>query len=139
MEITLNRLTPSATPARALPERSAELKAQAVSLPELAESLKQSDTVAVFAQVDDVLDLSKSGREILGNFEQLSPEKQAEFLQTIASLLRQGVVGYEKLEVRGEERTVHLETRIADPELRDAHSYRGSGIEPTGRHLDLPA
>jgi len=84
--------------------------------------------------VDVVFQLSRGGRDVLGAVYALDKEQLQEFLRITADLLRQGVVGTEVLNVRGEPYVSYLPERVADPKLRDAPPWR----DRRSIHLPLP-
>ena len=82
--------------------------------------------IAAIKAVDEVFDLSSGNRDIFDAITVLSPDERDEFLDTVASLLHQGVVGVEMLEVRGQPYQSFVETRIAAPELKGTRAYPGA-------------
>lgn len=79
---------------------------------------------SAIAAVEDVLDLSSGSRNIIGNYRALSPEEQVNFLETLATLLKQGVIGTETKEVNGRPYQSFVSIGFADPVVRDAPTYR---------------
>lgn len=94
-------------------------------------------TGSLFDAVGVVLDLSLEGRDLLGAYSQLNSDDRSVFLDIVASLLSQGVVGRETLEVNGEAYSCFVTTRLGDPRLMHACPYRGS--EAGASFLDLQA
>lgn len=138
MDVSFNNLVPAERRPENLPDQVAEVKARSISLPELAESLNRENPLKIYGLIDDALDLSPNGRDFLGQFNQLTGPERDAFLKELTTLLDQGVVGYESLEVRGERRTSFVSTRLGDPELRNAAAYRErSGEAPGSRLLAL--
>lgn len=88
-------------------------------------------TAGLFDAVGVVLDLSMGNRDVLGAYDRLNKSEQRQFLDIIASVLDQGVVGTETLEVRGEAQRVFVSTRLGDAQLRHARPY------PASSHIDL--
>ncbi len=82
--------------------------------------------IAAIKAVDEVFDLSSGTRDIFDAISVLTPGERDEFLNTVASLLHQGVVGIETLDVQGHPYQSFVETRIAAPELKGARSHPGS-------------
>ncbi len=87
--------------------------------------------------VDTILDLSGSRNGLIGALGDLSPEEAESLGTLLASLIQQGVVGVETLDVRGERYTSFITNRLAPSDAQHARPYR-SGIEPRSR-LDLRA
>ncbi len=93
---------------------------------------------SAFAAIDDVLDLSSGSRNIVGNYHALPEEEKEHFLEMLATLLKQGVIGKETKEVDGRPYESFVSIGFADPVVRDAPPYRGGDtIQP--RLLDLNA
>ena len=86
---------------------------------------------------DHYLDLSRQSRDVLGRLDGLNDAELDSFLHMIATLVKQGIIGVETLEVRGEPYQSFITTRIGAPELRGARPWRGP--DRTGRPLDLRA
>jgi hypothetical protein len=92
--------------------------------------------VAAYQAVDDMLDLSRESRNIIGALHELGPLAREHFLEMTASILKTGIVGYELFDTgnRDPEQS-YLLARCADDPLRQTRPYR----EPAGqtRRLDL--
>ena len=119
----ISPLTPAYT--TALPPAAAS------GLPEAAPE------VAAYQAVDDVLDLSRESRNIIGALHELGPVARQHFLDMTANILKTGIVGYELFDTgnRDPEQS-YLLARSAEDPLRQARPYR----EPAGRaarRLDL--
>jgi len=115
-------------PKTEVPEKSA-------TVPSALETPPVLPTGSLFDAVGVVLDLSLEGRDLLGAYAQLSAEDRSAFLDIVANLLSQGVVGTETLEVNGEPYTCFITTRLGDPRLMHARLYRGG--DAGGQYLDL--
>ncbi len=132
-----NRSQPQKVAARAQTQTP-----QAVATPRPSANAQTSvdpvlPTGSLFDALDTVLDLSSQGRDLLAAYSSLSSADQEAFTQTLSSLLSQGVVGTETLEVRGEPYTSFATTRIGDEDLRGARPYpQQTGITP---RLDVQA
>ncbi|OGV39586.1 MAG: hypothetical protein A2020_02660 [Lentisphaerae bacterium GWF2_45_14] len=76
----------------------------------------------VFQAVDDFLYLNKSDR--LGSFFNLKGEGKEKFFQILAKLLKEGIIGYEKLELKDGTVEKHfIETEIGNRRLKGAKYY----------------
>ena len=89
-------------------------------------SAAQPKGFGAFRAVDEAFDLSSGKRDIFDAISTLTPGEREEFLDTLAGLLHQGVVGIETLDVGGRPYQSFIETRIAAPELKGARPYRGT-------------
>lgn len=79
----------------------------------------------VFQAVDDFLYLNKSDR--LGSFFSLSGEGKEKFFQIVGKLLKEGVIGYEKLKLEDGSVEKHfIETEIGNRKLKGAKYYDDS-------------
>ena len=67
----------------------------------------------------------------------MSPEDQQNFLKTLATLLKQGVVGTETRRVNGRPYKSFIAVGIADPKLKDAPRYQET--PPLRPRLDIRA
>ena len=107
---------------------SAEAASATVPLASLA--ARYSDAVDSAQLVDNVFNLSRTpgetGALLDGAREAASkPGGGSAFLSMLATLIKQGVVGSESLEVRGEKYTSFVESRFAaSNDVRDARPYR---------------
>ena len=88
-----------------------------------------------FGAVDAVFDLSGRRGDLFGRYAALGKEDRESFLQVTASLLKQGIVGTETLQVNGRPYRSDVTTRLGDERLRRAPIYRSP--DGTGRTLDL--
>ena len=79
-----------------------------------------ADHVKINQAIADTLDLSLPSRNPFQIVEELRPEDQEVYLEQLARLLREGIVGTETLDVRGQPYTSFASTRFADPELAHA-------------------
>lgn len=82
-----------------------------------------SGGLSAIEAVDDFLDLSSGARDI-GALRRMAPEDLQRFVAMLSTLLKQGVVGSEDLETRGEVRRSYVLVRPADPETRVARRGR---------------
>lgn len=94
------------------------------NLPAPARPSSTPDTHTVSQAIEDTLDLSDSGRDVLQTLQALDPAERSSYLKHLAHLLQAGVVGTETLEVDGRAYHRFVTTRLADPRLADARSYR---------------
>lgn len=107
---------------------SADAASAAVPLASLAS--RYSDAVDSAQLVDNAFNLSRTPGETAalldGAREAAStPGGGSAFLSMLASLIKQGVVGSESLEVRGEQYKSFIESRFAaSNDVRDARPYR---------------
>jgi hypothetical protein len=86
---------------------------------------KQDHTsITVPAAIVDTLDLSAEGRNIFETFQDLDDAEKASYLKNLARLLKEGIVGTEELEIRGETYHSFASTRFADPAIARAKSAR---------------
>lgn len=75
------------------------------------------------AAVRDTLDLSTPVRAGLDAIRNLRPDEQRQYLEILARLLREGIIGTETLEVNGQPYESFASTRFADPRLAQARAY----------------
>jgi hypothetical protein len=107
---------------------SAEAASATVPLASLA--ARYSDAVDSAQLVDNVFNLSRTPGEtgaLLDGAREVAskPGGGSAFLSMLATLIKQGVVGSESLEVRGEKYTSFVESRFAaSNDVRDARPYR---------------
>lgn len=112
-----NAITP--LPARPAPAPPVDARATVVS-----------DALAVYDGIQDTFNLTGPGRDIFGGYAQLQETQKAGFLNQLASLLHQGVVGTETREVDGRPYQSFVEIGFADERLRGTRSYtRGSQFD----------
>lgn len=103
------------------PVKSQNTGTAAVSPEESPDVINNVDS-NVFQAVDDFLYLNKSDR--LGSFFNLNGEGKEKFFQIVGKLLKEGIIGYEKLEL--EDGTVEkhfIETEIGNRRLKGAKYY----------------
>lgn len=113
------RTSPTALP-DAAPQRRAPRASLATVNPLIQPSATPSDP---FAAVDAVFQLTGPRGDLLGQYRAMTPEDRATFLQVTASLLKQGIVGNEILEINGQPYHTDTTTRLGDPRLRQARPY----------------
>ena len=107
---------------------SADAANAAVPLASLA--TRYSDAVDSAQLVDNAFDLSRTPGETAALLEGAreaasTPGGGSAFLSMLASLIKQGVVGSESLEVRGEQYKSFIESRFAGSnDVRGARPYR---------------
>lgn len=75
----------------------------------------------VFGAVDNFFNLGKSGR--LNSYFNLSGQDKEDFLKIVSSLLQQGYVGYEMLEIDGQVEKHSIESQIGDKRASEAKIY----------------
>lgn len=83
--------------------------------------------------VEDVFDLSATGRDFYDRYTRMGPEDQQQFLDTVALLLKQGIVGTEIRRVDGRRYESFISVGIGDPMLKDAPYYHES-VSPRPRY-----
>jgi hypothetical protein len=77
-----------------------------------------------FDALDRVLDAGSGGMgNLFAVMQDMSPEDQQAFLQTLSTLLKRGVMGYEYRKVNGQPYKVYLENEMGTPVHR-AKLYR---------------
>lgn len=92
---------------------------------------RQRDPVAAARLTDVALDLGRSPGGAAELMNAVSGQPPGDFLTMLASLLKQGVVGSEILEVRGQRYTSFIDTRIAAPrEIAHARRFQESPRPP---------
>lgn len=79
---------------------------------------------SVFEAVQDSLTLDSGARDLWGSVQALDEDGVKEFLSALATLLKEGVVGTETLEVNGEPYQSFVSTRLGSEDLRHARNYR---------------
>jgi len=103
------------------PAKSQDAGSTAVSSKNTQDVINNVDC-DVFQAVDDFLYLNKSDR--LGSFFNLQGEGKEKFFQIIAKLLKEGIIGYEKLELKDGTVEKHfIETEIGNRRLKGAKYY----------------
>lgn len=93
--------------------------------------------VAAYQAVDDLLDLSRENRNIIGVLHELGPVARQHFLEMTANILKTGIVGYELFDTgsrKSEQR--YLLARGAEDPLNPGRSYREPARQ-TAQRLDL--
>lgn len=88
-----------------------------------ARAAEVSDALAVYDGIQDTFNLSGPGRDIFGGYAQLQETQKNGFLNQLASLLHQGVVGTETREVNGRPYQSFVEIGFADERLRGTRTY----------------
>jgi hypothetical protein len=76
--------------------------------------------VSALSAVQDTLDLSAPARDLLGSLQGLEESERSEYLEILARLLAEGIVGTEALVVDERSYSSFASTRAADPDLKDA-------------------
>jgi hypothetical protein len=95
---------------------------------EKSDSIEISNTSKVFNKIDNFLNLGKPDRLDISD---LNPEEKKEFMKILSSLMKEGVVGYEVLEVNGKPEKHYIVNEIGDKRLYKAKLYKGHGyLEP---------
>jgi len=105
------------------------------SYPSAAATTTTGDEVAVYQAVDYALDLTQENRDIFGLMAGLTREQSATFLDTLSTLLQNGVVGTELLEMGGKPYQTFADSNFADPALDTATR----AYPYPGRNLDIYA
>ncbi|MFM1921770.1 MAG: hypothetical protein RLZZ303_3404 [Candidatus Hydrogenedentota bacterium] len=111
------------------------------TLPPSAVAGRMARSVDDAALMDSVFNLSRGTGETAALYAGMRAAAQdpegGEFLTMLATMLKQGIVGTEQLEVRGERYTSFIENRIAAPDdVSRARPYRDVTSKP---RLDLRA
>ncbi|OGV49742.1 MAG: hypothetical protein A2017_09575 [Lentisphaerae bacterium GWF2_44_16] len=75
----------------------------------------------VFGAVDNFFNLGKSGR--LNSYFNLSGQDKEDFLKIVSSLLQQGYMGYEMLEIDGQVEKHSIESQMTDKRASEAKIY----------------
>ncbi len=88
---------------------------------EKLDSINISNTSKVFKKIDDFFNLGKPNRL---STEGMSKEEKDEFLQVLAALLKEGIVGYEVLEVDGKPEKHFIVNQIGNERIRGAKLYK---------------
>ncbi len=118
----------AADPAPQSPPPSNAKSTVPVATPVSVDSGPLIPTASLFDAVGVVLNLSDSGRDLMGTLARVSVSERPAFIEMVADLLQHGVVGTETLEVNGEPYTAFATTRLGDAQLRHAKPY----------HAELP-
>ncbi len=79
--------------------------------------------IAVGNAVDRVMDLSLENRNVFTSLDGLSGEERDSFLDLLAGLLKQGIVGIETLDVRGRPYERFATNSIGDDRFRGAKDH----------------
>lgn len=93
---------------------------KSISEPKKSDTIDISASSRAFKKIDDFLNLGKPDRL---NTDDLNPEEKQEFLKMLSSLLKQGVVGYEVLEVNGKPEKHYIVNQIGDERIKGAKLY----------------
>ena len=105
------------------------LHPQAQQLLPFSAPATENDEVAVFRAVDEALNLTKENRDVFGALENISGGNISTFFETLAELLKAGVIGTEILDLgSGEIDQSFVSGNIAD-----------EAIPYVGRNLDIRA
>jgi hypothetical protein len=91
---------------------------------EQKDSIEISNTSKAFAKIDQFLNLGRPDRLDISD---LNAGEKKEFLKMLASLLKEGVVGYEILEVNGKPEKHYIVNEIGDQRIKGAKLYRKQG------------
>lgn len=97
------------------------------------EGMKQKDTAEIsntskaFRKLDEFMNLGNGGNRV--SMEGLNEMEKAEFLKMLAVLLKEGIVGYEVLEIDGKPERHDILDQIVDKRTRGAKLYRKDIIE----------
>ncbi|MEW6653000.1 MAG: hypothetical protein AB1394_05960 [Bacteroidota bacterium] len=84
------------------------------------DSLEISNTARVYDKLDKFMNLGAGGRLELS---ELNSEEKKEFLKMLAELIKNGVIGYEVLEVNGKPEKHYLENQIGNERLKGAKLF----------------
>ena len=91
-----------------------------------SDSIEISNTSKAFAKLDNFLNLGKSDRLDTSD---LNEEERKEFLKMLSDLIKNGVVGYEILEVNGKPEKHYVVNQIGDERIYGAKLYKKNGYE----------
>lgn len=92
------------------------------------DSLELSNTSKVFSKVDSFFNLGNSDRLNTGK---LNSADKKEFLKMVSTLLKNGVVGYEVLKVKGKPEKHFIVTEIGDQRIKGAKLYKRNNDNKT--------
>lgn len=84
------------------------------------DSISISNTSKAFNKLNDFMNLGKPGRLDMSD---LSPDEKEEFMKMLAKLLKEGIVGYEIIEVNGKPEKHYLVNQIGDKRLYGKKLY----------------
>lgn len=91
------------------------------SMAESPSVINEIGSTDVFGAVDNFFNLGKSGR--LNSYFNLSGRDKEDFLKIVSSLLQQGYVGYEMLEIEGQVEKHSVESQMGDTRASQAKIY----------------
>ncbi len=91
------------------------------------DTIEISDTSRAFSKLNDFMNLGKSFS--LSDINDMSPGEKEEFLKMLSTLLKEGVVGYEELEVNGQKEKHFIVNQIGDQRIYGAERYEDPFLE----------
>ncbi|MBI9072566.1 MAG: hypothetical protein JEY94_13270 [Melioribacteraceae bacterium] len=91
------------------------------------DSLNISNSANAFKKIDDFLNLGKPDRL---NMDNLSDGEKEEFLKMLSTLLKEGIVGYEYLEVDGKKEKHFIVNQLKNDRIRGAKLWDKFRDEP---------
>lgn len=111
-------------PSMGMPEHEFNYLKKIYSEAQSADSIEISNTAKVYDRLDKFLNLGKPDRLDISD---LSESEKNDFLKMLAELIKQGIVGYEILEVNGKPEKHYVVNQIGDERIRDAKLYTKKG------------
>ena len=91
---------------------------------EVKDTIEISNTSKAFAKIDKFLNLGRADRLDVGD---LNDAEKSEFLKMLSTLLKEGVVGYEIIEVNGKPEKHYIVNEIGDERLYGKKLYKKQG------------
>lgn len=95
---------------------------------EVKDSINISNSAKAFQKIDDFLNLGKPDRL---NMEGLSKGEKEEFLKMLSKLLKEGIVGYEYLEVDGKKEKHFIVNQLKNDRIRGSRLWNKLRDEPS--------
>lgn len=92
----------------------------------------ENDDLGVFQAVDEALNLTKENRNVFDVYDSIGSGNIKTFLDTLADLLKNGVVGTELLDLGGRPTESFASSNFADSRLHDAVPWRGRNLDIRG-------
>lgn len=88
------------------------------------DSQEISDTAKIFNKIDNFLNLGKEGKFNLSDIKDMPANDKKVFLKTLSSLIKNGIIGYEELEVNGKKEKHFIVNQIGNQRLKGAKLYK---------------
>jgi hypothetical protein len=93
-------------------------------VPTKSDSIEISNTAKVYDNVNKFMNLGSNDRLELS---QMNAAEKDEFLKMLSTTIKNGIVGYEVLEVKGKPEKHFVENEIGDQRIYGAKLYRKKG------------